>query len=203
MKEIQAGDRIIGVGVIVQDWRSAGIERVTVLDVRESSNVCRVEIESVYGHKSEESWNLVHVLNSIPRFYRIERPTWSGSPCPLDPDNYWIDDKTGERVNAKTGERTPPDVRKLLAMAKPYCPVDVQEKIEAVLSLGTTAHTPLVVPNPDASYHIRSRDNYYLTENRCWTARKPRRVLLSFQDALREIEEARKWNPSAEIHPES
>jgi hypothetical protein len=30
---------------------------------------------------------------------------WSGSPDPVDPDNYWIDDKTGERVNAKTGER--------------------------------------------------------------------------------------------------
>lgn len=33
---------------------------------------------------------------------------WSGSPCPKDPDNFWIDDKTGERVNAQTGERTPP-----------------------------------------------------------------------------------------------
>ncbi|MGK2884347.1 MAG: hypothetical protein ACSLE8_06160 [Rhodococcus sp. (in: high G+C Gram-positive bacteria)] len=33
---------------------------------------------------------------------------WSSSPCPLDPDNFWIDDATGERVNAKTGERTAP-----------------------------------------------------------------------------------------------
>lgn len=33
---------------------------------------------------------------------------WSGSPDPNDPDNYWIDDDTGERVSAKTGERTPP-----------------------------------------------------------------------------------------------
>ena len=31
---------------------------------------------------------------------------WSGSPCPKDPDNYWIDDVTGERVSALTGERT-------------------------------------------------------------------------------------------------
>lgn len=31
---------------------------------------------------------------------------WSGSPCPADPDNFWIDDETGERVNAATGERT-------------------------------------------------------------------------------------------------
>lgn len=25
---------------------------------------------------------------------------WSGSPCPADPDNFWIDDKTGERIPA-------------------------------------------------------------------------------------------------------
>lgn len=31
---------------------------------------------------------------------------WSGSPDPSDPDNYWIDDATGERVNAVTGERS-------------------------------------------------------------------------------------------------
>jgi hypothetical protein len=36
-----------------------------------------------------------------------KRKTWSGSPCPLDPDNYWTDDETGERVNAVTGERRP------------------------------------------------------------------------------------------------
>jgi hypothetical protein len=36
----------------------------------------------------------------------IEAETWTGSPCPRDPDNFWIDDKTRERVNAKTGERT-------------------------------------------------------------------------------------------------
>ena len=33
---------------------------------------------------------------------------WSGYPDPDDPDNFWIDDATGERVNAETGERTPP-----------------------------------------------------------------------------------------------
>jgi hypothetical protein len=35
-------------------------------------------------------------------------PEWSGYPDPTDPDNFWIDDETGERVNAWTGERTPP-----------------------------------------------------------------------------------------------
>jgi hypothetical protein len=33
---------------------------------------------------------------------------WSGHPDPSDPDNYWIDDATGERVNALTGERSLP-----------------------------------------------------------------------------------------------
>jgi hypothetical protein len=32
-------------------------------------------------------------------------PGWSGHPDPKDPDNYWIDDVTGERVNAQTGKR--------------------------------------------------------------------------------------------------
>ena len=35
------------------------------------------------------------------------QPTyWSGSCDPCDPDNYWIDDDTGERVDALTNERT-------------------------------------------------------------------------------------------------
>lgn len=33
---------------------------------------------------------------------------WSGSPDPDSPDTHWIDDATGERVDAVTGERTPP-----------------------------------------------------------------------------------------------
>ena len=31
---------------------------------------------------------------------------WSGYCDPCDPANYWIDDETGERVNATTGERS-------------------------------------------------------------------------------------------------
>jgi hypothetical protein len=30
---------------------------------------------------------------------------WSGRPDPDNPDEFWIDDATGERVNARTGER--------------------------------------------------------------------------------------------------
>jgi hypothetical protein len=37
----------------------------------------------------------------------MENTEWSASPCPLDPDNFWQDDETGERVNAVTGERRP------------------------------------------------------------------------------------------------
>ena len=36
----------------------------------------------------------------------IERE-WTGSPDPTDPDNFWIDDLTGERVCAATGQRFP------------------------------------------------------------------------------------------------
>lgn len=32
---------------------------------------------------------------------------WSASPCPQDPDNFWIDDRTGERVKAPDGAPTP------------------------------------------------------------------------------------------------
>lgn len=33
---------------------------------------------------------------------------WSGSPCPKDPDNFWIDDETDERVDAHSGARMAP-----------------------------------------------------------------------------------------------
>ena len=36
----------------------------------------------------------------------VERDEWSGSPDTKDPSNFWIDDLTGERVDARTGERT-------------------------------------------------------------------------------------------------
>ncbi len=32
-------------------------------------------------------------------------PEWTGSPCPNESDNLWIDDETGKLVNAYTGER--------------------------------------------------------------------------------------------------
>ena len=36
-----------------------------------------------------------------------EEGEWSGYPDPTDPDNFWIDDKSGERIDARTGERHP------------------------------------------------------------------------------------------------
>jgi hypothetical protein len=35
-----------------------------------------------------------------------EPPEWWGSRDPSDPDNYWICEHTGERLNIHTGERT-------------------------------------------------------------------------------------------------
>jgi hypothetical protein len=32
--------------------------------------------------------------------------TWSGSPAPECPDEWWIDDLTGEYIDAVSGERT-------------------------------------------------------------------------------------------------
>ena len=57
---------------------------------------------------------------------------WSGGLCPTAPDTCWIDDKTGEHVNAVTGVRTPthhsatppPDARQVAeqigALARKY-----------------------------------------------------------------------------------
>lgn len=32
---------------------------------------------------------------------------WTGACCHITPDECWIDDRTGEHVNARTGVRTP------------------------------------------------------------------------------------------------
>lgn len=40
-------------------------------------------------------------IASLPDRRAVEQhPGWSGSPCPGDPGNYWIDDATGERIPA-------------------------------------------------------------------------------------------------------
>lgn len=40
---------------------------------------------------------------------------WSGAECPMQPADCWIDDETGEHVNATTNERTTQHV------VTPYC----------------------------------------------------------------------------------
>ena len=52
---------------------------------------------------------------------------WSGSPCPLDPDNFWIDDETGERVCARTGCRFPPTLRRALCVDGSEFPFDPED----------------------------------------------------------------------------
>lgn len=40
--------------------------------------------------------------------YTVEpsTPEWTGSQCPIAPAECWIDDATGEHVNASTGHRS-------------------------------------------------------------------------------------------------
>lgn len=52
------------------------------------------DVVQIHGHGGKT------VLEWLPR------ASWSGYPDPTDPDNFWIDDITGEQVNAITGERT-------------------------------------------------------------------------------------------------
>jgi len=61
---------------------------------------------------------------------------WSGHPAPDDPDNVWIDDVTGERVDARTGERTP--VRPQITF--PYRGVEyTRDQLQAVFNLVANA----------------------------------------------------------------
>ena len=39
-------------------------------------------------------------------YLRPDSRQWSGSPCPIAPDTCWVDDATGEHVNALTGARS-------------------------------------------------------------------------------------------------
>ena len=38
----------------------------------------------------------------------LEICEWGGAQDATDPENFWVDDATGERVNARTGERNKP-----------------------------------------------------------------------------------------------
>jgi len=39
----------------------------------------------------------------------LEQDEWDGSPAPEAPDDYWVDDDTGEYIDARTGERMSAD----------------------------------------------------------------------------------------------
>ena len=49
--------------------------------------------------------SLNHLNQPRDQLGRFAKPQWSGTVDPIDPDNFWIDDITNERVNANTGER--------------------------------------------------------------------------------------------------
>jgi hypothetical protein len=46
------------------------------------------------------------MLDQIVLAAALAAEEWSGSPDPADPDNFWLDDATGERICALTGERS-------------------------------------------------------------------------------------------------
>lgn len=74
---------------------------------------------------------------------------WSGSCCPRDPDNCWIDDATGEHVNATTGERTRQHPLDANAQALIAAAPDLLAALEAVCDaygcecIEPTAHCPM------------------------------------------------------------
>lgn len=45
-------------------------------------------------------------MNDKPNLEYLAQDEWSGSQCDIAPDTCWIDDETGEHVNAETGART-------------------------------------------------------------------------------------------------
>jgi hypothetical protein len=73
------------------------VDRLTVARIAESIRLANRQ-ESVL------------ILDFPAKATFVSPKEWSGSPDPSDPDNFWIDDDTGERVNAVTGERTVPQI---------------------------------------------------------------------------------------------
>lgn len=65
--------------------------------------------ECEFEQRQPHEWYCtVHKVTKVAGVTEPVTCDWSGSPDPADPDNYWIDDDTGERVSAATGERTNP-----------------------------------------------------------------------------------------------
>jgi hypothetical protein len=54
------------------------------------------------GHESHRKLGaaISHLRAALSRQVEEEEGEWSGSPDPADPDNFWIDDRTGERKEA-------------------------------------------------------------------------------------------------------
>jgi hypothetical protein len=80
--------------------------------------ITEVAVYAVEGDNKEEAeqafLNAGSIVRDTQMFVEVSDreieeapPEWSGAPDQRDHDNFWIDDNTGERVNAHTGERTP------------------------------------------------------------------------------------------------
>lgn len=58
------------------------------------------ESAALYQWLATEGWTELPRDPAWPAGRFTRTAEWTGSPCPLDPDNFWIDDATGERVPA-------------------------------------------------------------------------------------------------------
>jgi len=54
-----------------------------------------------YYNQLTKSEREICTREQFAKIYVWTMGEWSGSLDPADPDNYWIDDATGERVNAQ------------------------------------------------------------------------------------------------------
>lgn len=85
------------------------LESVIRLEVEADNEEAAIEVGKELLTSINDDLATAHVYEwTNPTIYTdtLEKE-WQGSPDPVDPDNFWIDDKTGERVNAHTGERSP------------------------------------------------------------------------------------------------
>jgi hypothetical protein len=65
MDELKPGDRLVGAGVVADDWKKAYLAHVVVKGVHPESNVCRVTVTSDLGMSWPEAWTLSSVQAAI------------------------------------------------------------------------------------------------------------------------------------------
>lgn len=65
------------------------------------------DITTLAGTAAGEEHMVLVTVPTIETAENLDPNTkWSGAECPIDPSNCWVDDATGEHVNAHTNDRT-------------------------------------------------------------------------------------------------